>query len=114
MVEESDSGSRKSRVTRDLSGGACLAVMKCDKSLCWTGLAPDAQRSQLPSFGKISCRRHKVAQHPFILSQKYRRGILSNIMAGSKYAYVKSFELPDPLLQNTFIVLRIDGHAFHR
>ncbi|KAH8118188.1 tRNAHis guanylyltransferase [Phellopilus nigrolimitatus] len=35
-------------------------------------------------------------------------------MAGTKYAYVKDFELPDPLLPNTFIVVRIDGHAFHR
>ncbi|KAI5122736.1 hypothetical protein M0805_009821 [Coniferiporia weirii] len=35
-------------------------------------------------------------------------------MAGTKYAYVKNFELPDPLLPNTFIVLRVDGHAFHR
>ncbi|KZV74601.1 tRNAHis guanylyltransferase [Peniophora sp. CONT] len=35
-------------------------------------------------------------------------------MAGSRFAYVKSFELPDPLLPGTFIVLRLDGHAFHR
>ncbi|KIJ52478.1 hypothetical protein M422DRAFT_243262 [Sphaerobolus stellatus SS14] len=35
-------------------------------------------------------------------------------MAGSKYSYVKSFELPDPLLPNTFLVARLDGHAFHR
>ncbi|KAI0076200.1 tRNAHis guanylyltransferase [Panus rudis PR-1116 ss-1] len=35
-------------------------------------------------------------------------------MAGSKYAYVKKYELPDALLPGTFIVARIDGHAFHR
>ncbi|KAI0671659.1 tRNAHis guanylyltransferase [Trametes maxima] len=35
-------------------------------------------------------------------------------MAGSKFAYVRNFELPDPLLPGTFMVLRIDGHAFHR
>ncbi|KAF8230588.1 tRNAHis guanylyltransferase [Tricholoma matsutake] len=35
-------------------------------------------------------------------------------MAGSKFAYVKRFELPDPLLPGTFIVLRLDGHSFHR
>ncbi|TDL25544.1 tRNAHis guanylyltransferase [Rickenella mellea] len=35
-------------------------------------------------------------------------------MAGSKYAYVKAFELPDPILPNTFIILRVDGHSFHR
>ncbi|KAJ7620962.1 Thg1 C terminal domain-containing protein [Roridomyces roridus] len=35
-------------------------------------------------------------------------------MAGSKYAYVRNFELPDPLLQGTFMVFRLDGHSFHR
>ncbi|KAH9930057.1 Thg1 C terminal domain-containing protein [Fomitopsis serialis] len=35
-------------------------------------------------------------------------------MAGSRYEYVKKFELPDPLLMGTFLVLRIDGHAFHK
>ena len=35
-------------------------------------------------------------------------------MAGSKFAYVRNFELPDPLLPDTFMVLRIDGHAFHK
>ncbi|EGN99480.1 hypothetical protein SERLA73DRAFT_182441 [Serpula lacrymans var. lacrymans S7.3] len=35
-------------------------------------------------------------------------------MAGSKYAYVRHFELPDPLLPATFIVCRLDGHSFHR
>ncbi|KAI0775278.1 tRNAHis guanylyltransferase [Trametes elegans] len=35
-------------------------------------------------------------------------------MAGSKFAYVRNFELPDPLLPGTFMVLRVDGHAFHR
>ncbi|KAK7042399.1 tRNA guanylyltransferase [Favolaschia claudopus] len=35
-------------------------------------------------------------------------------MAGSKYAYVRNFELPDPLLPGTFMLLRLDGHSFHR
>ncbi|KAI0342808.1 tRNAHis guanylyltransferase [Trametopsis cervina] len=35
-------------------------------------------------------------------------------MAGTKYAYVKKFELPDTLLPGTHIVLRLDGHGFHR
>jgi len=35
-------------------------------------------------------------------------------MAGSRYEYVKKFELPDPILPGTFMILRIDGHAFHR
>lgn len=36
------------------------------------------------------------------------------VMAKSRYEYVKKFELPDPLLMGTFLVLRIDGHAFHK
>ncbi|KAL1732375.1 Thg1 C terminal domain-containing protein [Schizophyllum commune] len=35
-------------------------------------------------------------------------------MAGSKFAYVRNFELPDPLLPETFMVFRLDGHSFHR
>ncbi|PCH42521.1 tRNAHis guanylyltransferase [Wolfiporia cocos MD-104 SS10] len=35
-------------------------------------------------------------------------------MTGSRYEYVKNFELPDPILPGTFMVLRIDGRAFHR
>jgi len=35
-------------------------------------------------------------------------------MANSKYAYVRDFELPDPLLPGTFALLRLDGHSFHR
>ncbi|KAG6852816.1 tRNA-histidine guanylyltransferase 1-like [Blastosporella zonata] len=35
-------------------------------------------------------------------------------MAGSKFAYVRKFELPDTLLPGTFMVFRLDGHSFHR
>lgn len=35
-------------------------------------------------------------------------------MAGTRFAYVRTYELPDPLLPNTYIVVRIDGHGFHR
>ena len=35
-------------------------------------------------------------------------------MAGTKYQYVKKFELPDTLLPGTFILFRVDGHSFHR
>jgi tRNA(His) guanylyltransferase len=35
-------------------------------------------------------------------------------MAGSKFAYVRNFELPDPILPETFMVLRLDGHSFHQ
>ncbi|GAA5841442.1 hypothetical protein JCM11251_007140 [Rhodosporidiobolus azoricus] len=34
-------------------------------------------------------------------------------MAGSRYAYVRQFELPDPLLPSTFFVIRLDGKGFH-
>lgn len=30
------------------------------------------------------------------------------------YAYVRNFELPDPVLPNTFMVIRIDGKGFHK
>ncbi|BEI81203.1 hypothetical protein CcaverHIS002_0203630 [Cutaneotrichosporon cavernicola] len=33
-------------------------------------------------------------------------------MANSQYEYVKSYEIPDPLMPNTFAVIRVDGHAF--
>jgi hypothetical protein len=35
-------------------------------------------------------------------------------MAASRFAYVRDFELPDQLLPGTFILLRIDGHAFSK
>jgi len=35
-------------------------------------------------------------------------------MAVSRFAYVKSYELPDPIIPNVFVVFRLDGHGFHR
>ncbi|PKY07622.1 putative tRNAHis guanylyltransferase [Aspergillus campestris IBT 28561] len=35
-------------------------------------------------------------------------------MANSKYEYVKDFEQSDPLLPNTWVVVRIDGRGFHK
>lgn len=35
-------------------------------------------------------------------------------MACSRFEYVKNFEQNNSLLKNTFIVVRIDGHAFHK
>jgi hypothetical protein len=43
-----------------------------------------------------------------------RSDSLSILMANTKYAYVRDFELPDPLLPDTFILFRLDGHSFHR
>ena len=33
-------------------------------------------------------------------------------MAKSRYEYIKKFELPDPLLQDCYLVIRIDGKGF--
>ncbi|ORY81474.1 tRNA-histidine guanylyltransferase 1, partial [Protomyces lactucae-debilis] len=35
-------------------------------------------------------------------------------MANSRFEYVKTFERNDALLPNTYIIVRIDGHAFHK
>ncbi|EIN03965.1 tRNAHis guanylyltransferase [Punctularia strigosozonata HHB-11173 SS5] len=35
-------------------------------------------------------------------------------MAGSRFSYVKNYEIADPLLPGTFILARVDGRAFHR
>ncbi|CAG5133967.1 unnamed protein product [Candidula unifasciata] len=35
-------------------------------------------------------------------------------MAKSKYEYVRQFEIDDPLLQNCWIVVRVDGKAFQK
>lgn len=40
--------------------------------------------------------------------------LTSRPMAKSKFEYVKQFEADDPCLQNCWIVVRIDGKAFHK
>lgn len=35
-------------------------------------------------------------------------------MSQSRFEYVRLYEQPDAFLPNTFLVLRIDGHAFHK
>ncbi|KAG8928954.1 tRNA-His guanylyltransferase [Tulasnella sp. 419] len=35
-------------------------------------------------------------------------------MAATRWAYVKSYELPDPILPNTYMVVRLDGQSFHK
>ncbi|CAI2168628.1 18818_t:CDS:2 [Funneliformis geosporum] len=35
-------------------------------------------------------------------------------MAKSKYEYVKQFEKDDSLIPNTWLVIRLDGHGFHK
>ncbi|KAF5392440.1 hypothetical protein D9757_002141 [Collybiopsis confluens] len=45
---------------------------------------------------------------------KNHKLLFNPAMAGSRFAYVKKFEVPDTLLPSTFMVLRLDGHSFHR
>lgn len=35
-------------------------------------------------------------------------------MAGTKFAYVRNFELPDSALPETYLIVRIDGKGFHK
>ncbi|ETS63616.1 hypothetical protein PaG_01915 [Moesziomyces aphidis] len=35
-------------------------------------------------------------------------------MAGTKFAYVRNFELPDSVIPDTYLVVRIDGKGFHK
>ncbi|WWC72647.1 uncharacterized protein I206_106611 [Kwoniella pini CBS 10737] len=35
-------------------------------------------------------------------------------MAKSRFEYVRNYELPDPIMPNAFIVVRIDGRGFHK
>lgn len=35
-------------------------------------------------------------------------------MANTRFLYVRQYELPDPLLPGTFLVVRVDGKGFHR
>ena len=35
-------------------------------------------------------------------------------MATTRFVYVRNYELPDPILPNTYFVVRLDGQSFHR
>ncbi|KAF0700773.1 Aste57867_8726 [Aphanomyces stellatus] len=35
-------------------------------------------------------------------------------MANSRFEYVRHFELPDPVIRNTWLVVRVDGKGFHK
>jgi len=47
-------------------------------------------------------------------SPPYHKSINVADMAKSRFEYVRNFELPDQLLQGTFIVVRVDGRGFHK
>ncbi|SPC65448.1 related to THG1 - protein required for tRNA-His guanylylation at 5 prime end [Ustilago sp. UG-2017b] len=35
-------------------------------------------------------------------------------MTGTRFAYVRNFELPDPCIPSTYLIVRIDGKGFHK
>jgi hypothetical protein len=47
-------------------------------------------------------------------SKFFRLSSLYLLLKLCRYEYVKSFEQPDVLLPNTWIVVRIDGRGFHK
>lgn len=53
-----------------------------------------------------------------ILNRKYNNFLrtfsTTKNMANSRFDYVRSFEIDDTLLPNTWMVVRIDGKAFHK
>jgi hypothetical protein len=50
--------------------------------------------------------------HPF--GKKFKGPNATAHMAKSHFEYVKSFELPDSVLPETYLVVRIDGRGFHK
>lgn len=48
------------------------------------------------------------------LNVNQRNLVTSSIMANSKFDYVRSFEMEDKVIPNVWIVVRIDGKAFHK
>lgn len=47
------------------------------------------------------------------ISKKKKKNIVQ-LLKEHRFEYVKSFEQPDVLLPNTWIVVRIDGRGFHK
>lgn len=35
-------------------------------------------------------------------------------MAATRFAYVRNYEQPDPILPNAYFVVRVDGQSFHK
>lgn len=64
-------------------------------SRLWSGLPP-----------KVNISKHQLFLHLNIHPHQ------QPAMANSRFEYVRNFELPDPLLPETWIVVRIDGRAF--
>ncbi|KAF5341590.1 hypothetical protein D9758_014065 [Tetrapyrgos nigripes] len=67
------------------------------------GSSSFASKTRLQRLKFFDCHRNQI------LCGTFKRN-----MSGSKFEYVKKYELPDPLMLGTFIVFRLDGHSFHR
>lgn len=50
----------------------------------------------------------------FEISKKEKKKNIVQLLKEHRFEYVKSFEQPDVLLPNTWIVVRIDGRGFHK
>lgn len=48
------------------------------------------------------------------LNVNQRNFVTTANMANSKFDYVRSFEMEDKIIPNVWIVVRIDGKAFHK
>lgn len=57
----------------------------------------------------LFCNRPSISSTTKTLYSLY-----TNRMAKSSFEYVKKFETEDPLLPNTWIVVRLDGKCFHK
>lgn len=58
------------------------------------------------------CRKRSVQRLARIIPKRFLN--VSSRMANSRFDYVRDFETNDTILPNCWIVVRIDGKAFHK
>ncbi|GFR58438.1 tRNA(His) guanylyltransferase [Elysia marginata] len=103
-----------SKLKRDLS----VSVTVIDDS--WTSaILPTTSWNTLSTYKyKLrSTERPQLFSHFVVTQQKSIRYFhcgFSPAMAKSKFEYVRQFEADDPCLPNCWVVVRIDGKAFHK
>lgn len=73
-------------------------------------LLPPLAKNHFPQIASALCQSSSRVRHT------RARGVATTAaaMAKSKFEYVRQFEMDDPCLPNCWIVVRIDGKAFHR
>jgi len=79
-------------------------------------VSPDRPTATPSTCNSTARRRPKEQSGQPLRSREvspHRQPVCSR-MSGSKYEYVRTYERPDALLANTYLLLRIDGHAFHK